>query len=165
MTIKLAEKSDVNRIMDIYAFARDFMAKNGNPNQWGPTKWPPLEVINQDIDKKKLFLCLHEDRIVGVFFYDFGKKIEACYNKIEEGSWSSPETYGVVHRIAGDGSVKGIGSFCINWAFEKAGCLRMDTHPDNLPMQGLLTKLGFKKCGIIHVEEDDYPRFAYEKVE
>ena len=27
--------------------------------------------------------------------------------------------YGVVHRIADDGSVKGIGSFCINWAYEK----------------------------------------------
>ena len=26
---------------------------------------------------------------------------------------------GVVHRVAGDGSEKGIGAFCINWAFEK----------------------------------------------
>ena len=27
-----------DRIMDIYSFARDYMAKNGNPNQWGPQK-------------------------------------------------------------------------------------------------------------------------------
>ncbi len=31
-------------------------------------------------------------------------------------------------------------------------------------MQGLLEKLGFTHCGTIYVEEDDYPRLAYEKV-
>ena len=30
-------------------------------------------------------------------------------------------------------------------------------------MQNLLAKLGFTRCGIIHVQEDDDPRFAYEK--
>ena len=164
MTIRFAEEKDINRIMEIYAFARNFMAKNGNPNQWGPTNWPPLDLIKNDIKNQKLFLCINESKIVGVFFYDFGKNIERCYNTIEDGSWSSPETYGVVHRLAGDSSIKGIGSFCINWAFEKAGCLRIDTHPDNIPMQRLLPKLGFRKCGIIHVEEDNYPRFAYEKL-
>ena len=39
----------------------------------------------------------------------------------------------------------------------------MDTHADNIVMQNLLTKLGFEKRGVIHVVEDDYPRFAYEK--
>ena len=29
-------------------------------------------------------------------------------------------------------------------------------------MQNLLTKLGFEKREIIHVAEDDYPRYAYE---
>lgn len=31
-------------------------------------------------------------------------------------------------------------------------------------MQNLLTKLGFEKRGIIHVIEDDDPRYAYEKI-
>ena len=35
---------------------------------------------------------------------------------------------------------------------------------DNLVMQGLLSKLGFVRCGTIYVEEDDNPRIAYEKV-
>ncbi|MCR5188267.1 MAG: GNAT family N-acetyltransferase [Treponema sp.] len=163
MNIRPAQNSDIKHIMEIYAFARDFMAKNGNPNQWGPTNWPPLDLLKQDIEKQKLFVCIEDERIVAVFFYDYGLNVEHCYNKIEDGEWTSPSSYGVVHRLAGDGSVKGIGAFCINWAFEKAGCLRMDTHPDNLPMQGLLPKLGFKKCGIIHVDEDNYPRYAYEK--
>lgn len=40
----------------------------------------------------------------------------------------------------------------------------MDTHGDNVVMQRLLTKLGFIHCGTIYVEEDDYPRLAYEKL-
>ena len=30
-------------------------------------------------------------------------------------------------------------------------------------MQNILAKLGFVKCGIIHVVEDNFPRYAYEK--
>ena len=40
----------------------------------------------------------------------------------------------------------------------------MDTHPDNLIMQKTLLKLGFHKTGMIHVEEDDDPRIAFEKI-
>ena len=42
--------------------------------------------------------------------------------------------------------------------------MRIDTHTDNKVMQKLLTKLGFQRCGIIYVIEDNYPRYAYEKV-
>ncbi|MBP3805349.1 MAG: hypothetical protein J6I76_15930 [Oribacterium sp.] len=31
-------------------------------------------------------------------------------------------------------------------------------------MQNLLKKLGFTRCGTIYVEEDDYPRIAFEKI-
>ena len=55
------------------------------------------------------------------------------------------------------------GAFCINWAFEKCGNLRIDTHGDNIVMQNLLKKLGFKHSGTIYVEEDNYPRLAFEK--
>ena len=68
-----------------------------------------------------------------------------------------------MHRIAGDGSEKGIGAFCINWAFEQCGHLRIDTHGDNIVMQNLVKKLGFVHCGTIYVEEDNNPRLAFEK--
>ena len=41
--------------------------------------------------------------------------------------------------------------------------MRIDTHGDNIDMQSLLKKLGFVHCGTIYVEEDDYPRLAFEK--
>ena len=81
MKIRKATEQDLPRMMEIYAFAREYMKEHGNPNQWGPTNWPPETLI----------------------------------------------------------------------------------HDDKLVMQGLLKKLGFVHCGTIYVEEDNYPRLAYEK--
>ena len=163
MLIRHAVEEDFPRMMEIYAYARKFMADHGNPNQWGPTNWPPEVLIHQDIADRCSYVCEEDGRVIGVFFFTCGKDVEPTYQVIEDGAWRNAEAYGVVHRIAGDGSRKGIGTFCINWAFEQCGHLRMDTHTDNTVMQNLLTKLGFEKRGIIHVVEDDYPRFAYEK--
>ena len=58
MNILNSTKKDFAEIMKIYEFARNFMAKNGNPNQWGSTNWPPENLIHQDILQKKK-LCLH----------------------------------------------------------------------------------------------------------
>ena len=138
MQIRKATENDFERIMEIYAIARSFMAEHGNPNQWGPTNWPPEQLIRNDI--------------------------EPTYTYIEDGTWLDGSPYGVVHRIASDGSVKGVGSTCIEWAFQQCGHLRIDTHGDNAVMQRLLEKLGFKHCGTIYVEEDDYPRLAFERV-
>lgn len=164
MRVRKTVEADLPRVMEIYARARTFMAEHGNPNQWGPTNWPPEALIRQDIAAGKGHVCVDENgMVIGSFFYDFGPDIEPCYLDIQEGTWQHPGPYGVVHRIASDGSRKGIGAFCIGWAYSQHGRLRMDTHGDNIVMQNLLTKLGFEKRGIIHVTEDHYPRFAYEK--
>ncbi len=164
MKIRKSREEDFDRIMEIYAYARKFMAENGNPRQWGATGWPPADLIKNDIAVGKGYVCEDDGRIIGVFFYDYGENIEPVYADIE-GKWLGEDTYGVVHRIATDGTTKGTGAFCINWAYEQCGHLRMDTHGDNIVMQNLLTKLGFVKCGITHVPEDDDPRIAYEKIE
>ena len=164
MKIRKSVESDVEKMMAIYARARAFMAEHGNPRQWGATNWPPEAVIHEDIQKGQSYVCLNdEERIIGTFFFTQGKDVESTYAEIQDGSWLDDSDYGVVHRIASDGSEKGIGTFCINWAYEQCGHLRMDTHGDNLVMQNLLKKLGFVHCGTIHVVEDNDPRLAYEK--
>ena len=70
---------------------------------------------------------------------------------------------GSMQAKTADGSEKGVGTFCISWAYGQCGHLRIDTHGDNTVMQNLVRKLGFVHCGTIHVEEDDAPRLAYEK--
>ena len=164
MKIRKSKLKDLDRIMEIYTFARDFMAKNGNPNQWGPTNWPPRKLIQQDIETGNSYVCMTSDnKIIGTFFFIQGKDIEPTYSEITEGSWLDDSPYGVIHRLAGDGSEKGIGSFCINWAYNQCHHIRIDTHIDNIVMQKLVEKLGFVHCGTIYVEQDNYPRLAYEK--
>ena len=68
----------------------------------------------------------------------------------------------MAHRVASAGRCKGVGAFCLNWAFEQSGNLRIDTHHDNKPMQNLLNKLGFEYCGIIYLENGE-PRLAFQK--
>lgn len=164
MMIRNSTEQDFDRMMKIYAFARDYMAEHGNPNQWGPTNWPPEDLIHNDIQSGNSYVCLNDEgKVIGTFYYICGKDIEPTYRDITDGAWLDDSTYGVVHRIAGDGSERGIGAFCINWAFGRCGHLRIDTHGDNVVMQNLVKKLGFKHCGTIYVEEDDYPRLAFEK--
>ena len=164
MRIRHSAEADLWRIMEIYSFARKYMAEHGNPNQWGPTKWPPETLIRSDIRNGNSYVCLNDEgNVIGTFFFIHGQDIEPTYREITDGAWLDDSPYGVVHRIAGDGSEEGIGAFCINWAFEQCGHLRIDTHGDNIVMQNLVKKLGFVHCGTIYVEEDNNPRLAFEK--
>ena len=163
MYIRKSTLQDLDRIMEIYAYARKFMAENGNPNQWGPTNWPPENLIYNDIKNELSYVCVKDNRIIATFFFNYGKDIEPTYKVIKNGKWLDDSPYGVVHRLAGDSSQKGIGTFCLNWAYQQSGHLRVDTHGDNVVMQHLFKKLDFVHCGTIYVEEDDYPRLAFEK--
>lgn len=164
MHIRKTAETDLARVMQIYAHARAFMAEHGNPHQWGPTNWPPEELVLADIACGKGYVCEHEGQVEGVFFFDYGTDVEPTYAEIDDGSWLSDRPYGVVHRIASSGQVPGVGAHCINWAFEQCGHLRIDTHADNVVMQNLLRKLGFVHCGTIYVYEDRFPRLAFEKL-
>ena len=152
MKIRHTEEKDFNRIMEIYEYARDFMAKNGNPNQWGPTNWPPEDLIHEDIKEGRSYVCEEDGRVVGTFCFVYGENIEPTYEVIEEGKWKYDGPYGVIHRIAGDGSVKGIGEFCLDWAYGQCGHMRIDTHGDNVVMQNLLTKNGYEKVNKYFLE-------------
>ena len=164
MKIRKSTRQDLPRMMEIYAYARRFMAEHGNPNQWGPNHWPPEELVRRDIESGGSYVCTDdEDHVIGTFYYVFGEDIEPTYKEITEGKWLDDSPYGVVHRIAADGSVRGTGAYCLNWAYGQAGHLRIDTHGDNVVMQSLLKKLGFVHCGTIYVRQDPAPRLAFEK--
>lgn len=166
MRIRKSVLQDLDRIMEIYTYARQYMAQHGNPNQWGPTNWPPEALIRNDIAEGCSYVCENEaGKVIGTFFFTRGPDIEPTYRKITDGKWLDGSPYGVVHRIASDGSEKGTGTFCINWAYGRCGHLRIDTHGDNTVMQNLVRKLGFVHCGTIYVQEDNDPRLAYEKSE
>ena len=163
MEIRKGRPEELETIMSLYADARQFMVDTGNPRQWAARNWPPRELIGQDIARGKCHVCVEKGEILAVFFYDYGYRIDPCYDRIEDGAWINDEPYGVVHRIAARAG-SGAGKASISWAFAQCGHLRIDTHGDNRVMQRTLEKLGFEKRGIIHVQEDNDPRIAFEKL-
>ena len=60
MQIRHSTIQDLDRIMEIYAGARVFMAQHGNPNQWGPTNWPPEALIRKDIAEGNSYVCIND---------------------------------------------------------------------------------------------------------
>ena len=158
-SIRNAKMQDLPRILEIYAYARQFMAENGNPNQWGKTN-PPRQTLEADIAEEKLFVVEDGQRICGVFFFAVGE--DPTYQRIYNGEWASDAPYGTIHRIASNGS-GGIFAACISYCLTVCPHLRIDTHHDNLVMQHVIEKNGFRRSGIIYIA-DDTPRIAYERI-
>ncbi|MCX4305275.1 MAG: GNAT family protein [Acetatifactor sp.] len=159
MRIRNAEASDWERILEIYAGARQFMAAHENAGQWG-TGYPPEELLEEDMEAGKLYVCEDGGTVAAVFY--FAAEEDPTYGVIEDGAWLSDAPYGVVHRIASGRVVKGAASFCLEWAFGQTGNIRIDTHENNIPMQNMLKKNGFRYCGRIYLENGE-PRIAFQK--
>lgn len=155
--VRKASKEDLERIEEIYAYARDFMASTGNPNQWGSTN-PPRHQLEQDILDESLFVITEGSNIHGVFYFFIGN--DPTYEKIYDGTWRCDAPYGTIHRIAGDGS-GGILRTAVEFGKQQIDHLRIDTHEDNKIMQNAVVKQGFQRRGIIYIS-DGSPRIAYD---
>lgn len=159
-SVRRAGEGDLASILAIYAGAREFMARSGNPNQWGKTN-PPREVLLRDIELGQLYVLTREGVIHGVFAFLTGK--DPTYSTIYHGSWRSAAPYGTIHRVAGDGS-GGIFAAAVDFCLNRYRHLRVDTHADNLPMQRAILRAGFSRRGIIYIA-DGSPRIAYDRID
>ena len=155
-----AKEEELSRILEIYDIAKAYMRESGNPNQWNGA-YPDPELLREDIRKQRLYVIKKDGRIHGVFMLLLEE--EPTYSYIEDGSWREGETpYGTIHRLAGDGEVKGLFAKCVAFCEGKVKYLRADTHFDNHTMQHLLEKNGFERRGIIYLKNGD-SRIAYQK--
>lgn len=164
-TIRKAEKRDLPRIYEIYEAARQFMWDNGNHAQWGEGDRPE-DVLEDDIRQGDLYVLeetndknMNQERIHAVFVFVEGP--DPVYLHIEQGSWRSDTAYSAVHRVASDGTVRGVLGIIMDHCKVQMPHLRIDTHEDNKVMQHVLEKNGFERCGIVYVP-DGTPRIAYE---
>ena len=151
--------------MDIVKQAQVYF-KEQNIDQW-QNNYPNEEVINNDIENGESYVMLDENNIIATTVISFTK--ETSYENILDGKWITNGDYGVIHRIAVDNTQKGKGLShkIIKYAEDvcrqnKVNSLKVDTHEENIPMQNLLKKNGFKYCGIIYLE-DGGKRVAFEK--
>ena len=156
--IRKAELKDLTKLNELYEAARRYMRENGNPDQWG-TGYPNDEIIIEDIKSG----VLYTDEGVNFAFVLMGE--EEAYKTIYEGKWLNNEPYLTLHRVAGNGKVKGVFSQIFEFSLEKmkeAGIsnLRIDTHEKNLTMQNAVTRQGFVRCGSVKLREGE--RIAYQ---
>ena len=158
LEIRKSTYDDLDRIAEIFAYARKQMALNGNPSQWKNDR-PSMELVKKDIDVFNSYVVLNEGKIVATFAFIVG--IEPTYLDID-GKWLDDDPYGTIHRIASDGSVKGVFNQVIDYVSKRGVDIRIDTHKDNKIMRHLIEKNGFVYCGIIIVD-DGTPRLAYQK--
>ena len=157
-TIRPAQETDLPVTMDLYAPAREQMRAAGNTTQWGST-YPPKETVRADLTAGHLYVLETPDTCIQAVFCFFTGD-EPLYRD-PQAHWSKEASYGVVHRIASTGTVKGAGAACLRWAVEQARYLRIDTHKDNKAMQHVLRKLGFHECGAVKAH-DGTPRLAFD---
>lgn len=158
--IAKATEDDIPYIMDVFSKAKNFMKENGNPNQWDDS-YPSEALIKEDILKSQFYVVKEDGIVHACFAFIIGD--DPTYKAIE-GAWLSSSVYGTIHRIASDSKIKGVFERIVNFCLTKNPHLRIDTHKDNLVMKHLITKYGFKECGIIHLLRNNETRIAYERL-
>lgn len=154
MNIRLANTLDTDRIFEIYEYARAYMKAHGNPHQWGDDR-PEKSVTKDDIKNQRCYVMEDEGNIFACFVFTTG------FEKVYEAKFPSKAEYGVIHRVASDGSKRGIVERIVDFAKGKVNLLRIDTHEDNKTMRRAIERQNFKKLGIIYLE-DKSPRILYE---
>ena len=170
--IRKAVREDLPALLELYEAARAFMRANGNPTQWG-TNRPSRTLIEEDIRLGRGYVVEEDGHIGGAFALIFG--IEPTYLDID-GAWPDDAPYVTIHRIAGDGSIRGVMERCLHFTEalvrqerlrdpsreDLPESIRIDTHADNRVMRHILEKQGFSYCGIIIVD-DGTPRLAFQR--
>ena len=88
------------------------MAENGNPSQWKDSR-PSMDLVKKDIENGNSYVMEEDGRIIGTFAFIVG--IEPTYLEIE-GQWLDDAPYATIHRIASDGSTKGVFETVLSFA-------------------------------------------------
>ncbi len=164
MQIRVGTMNDLDALVRIYETARRYMVESGNPHQWGDGR-PTRSELAASLEEGVVRAGVDEDDVPRFAFTVYSEP-DPTYQRIYEGAWLSDEPYVTIHRVASDGTARGVFSQAAAYAIDHARELgmpsvRVDTHDDNKTMQHVITKAGFTRCGYIHLEDGD-PRIAYE---
>lgn len=164
MIFRKATISDIDTVEQIVLAASCRLGAAG-VDQW-QRGYPNRSSIESDVREGVGYVLSDGEQIV-----TYGAVIftgEKAYNDLTGGSWLTSGAYAVVHRlcVADDRVGQGWSRRFMLQAEQLARendlpSIRIDTHPDNQIMQGLIASLEFTYCGDVIIESR---RLAYEKV-
>ena len=164
MIFRKATLEDLDTIAQMIGAASARLGAAGI-DQW-QRGYPNRQSVERDIDSGVgMVLC------EGMTILVYGAVIftgEPAYDDLTGGEWLTSEgDYACIHRLCVNEIFVGMGfskQFMMAaeaMAAERVASIRIDTHPDNKIMQGLVARLGYSYCGDVVIESR---RLAYEKV-
>ena len=160
MEIRKSTADDVPAILEIFRIAKAYMAAHGNAGQWGGD-YPGLPELLPDIARGHSYVLTDGGVIVGTFSFIIGD--EPTYRVLLNGHWHADRPYGTIHRLASNGTVRGVSRACFDFCTGLSDYVRVDTHADNRAMQAAIEGYGFRKCGNIYASSGTL-RTAYDYV-
>lgn len=169
MEFRQAKREDLQVMCRITQQAKDQLLRLG-VDQW-QKGYPNRQVWERDIQVDMAWLAVEKGQILGAFA--FQTTPDASYGEIE-GAWLTNTPYASMHRVcvSDDSKGKGVAGAMFRHGFAMAkelgfASVRIDTHPENLPMQRALEKAGFVRCGQITLkdgEEAGDARIGFEHI-
>lgn len=175
MIFRHARSEDLSGVMQILGEGRATIKRLGI-DQW-QLGYPHEEIVAEDIRQGRSFVLEDNGALAGTAVALFTG--EPVYDAIHGGAWitassSQDPTYCTIHRVAvgegfqGQGVARRLFAEIEQMTKERGySSIRIDTHPGNAPMRGLLASLGYEECGIIYIDhagENTPERIAYEKL-
>lgn len=145
--IRRASVADAPRVLELLKMGLLRMRTDGNYNQWQEDTHS-LATVLKDIALEQCYVVEIDGVLVSTFV--MLRTPDPSYAYIE-GKWLSEREYVTLHRMASDGTQRGIAHVVFDWARGFGFDLRADTHQDNHRMQHILESYGFVYCGTIYI--------------
>lgn len=168
--LRKATKADLPAILAIIGEAKEYLKEQGI-DQW-QAGYPTDADIEKDIDSKISYVLMVDGKIAATAALWPGQDVN--YKNMVEGNWhGNPEDqYTSIHRIAmsskfrgqrlSEKMISGLLTISTETGFNE---VRVDTHPENIAMQKVISNNGFEYRGIIDFEdpnESTTTRYAYQ---
>lgn len=166
--LRPAVMEDMPAIWDIILQAKAQMYREGK-HQWDEN-YPTIQILKNDVMQGWGHVLVPSDCRTDIIAY--GAVVfdgEPAYSDLRDGNWLSEQPYVVLHRLAvadrwkRQGMAQRYMHAVIDIALSHGiRSFRVDTNYDNLYMQKLFDRLGFRYCG--RITYDAGQRMAYEKL-
>lgn len=158
--------TDIPAILGVIADARAFLGQQ-QIDQWQGT-YPDAGIVEQDIARGVNRVLVLDDQVVGTATLITG--VDPFYLEID-GAWvNGPRApYAAIHRFAIGDTGRGqhltrafFTSLLSELYRDGIRDVRIDTHPENVIMQHVVTSNGFIHRGTVQVDEPVPERLAYQ---
>lgn len=176
-SVRPAAREDFDRVAALLDVGHETFAELGI-DEGRSKKYPSARRLMHSIKNGTTHVI--EDgngRVIAVFAVSFSP--DKNYDNELDGAWltdtkASPQSYAELHWVSVDRHARrrGVGMFILDKADQiaRAGgrsSVRADVYPQNLPMQKLLEKHGYERCGAMVIRDvfgREKHRVAYERV-